>query len=374
MKLTIFKLPPANFYCFSCAITLIALLLNSTIIRSQQTISSHDLTETLSSKADALCGPLEIITLCTNQPDSLTDFFEKGWGLRKQGPFAMNVNEKRQLAKQWHLPRNANFQLMYFDRPAAPGTILLRVLIFEEKQPLSRISYGSRENGPFTIGFPNAKQEQVHEKMLSLGYSTLAPMQAAFLSKPDGTKYRYLETIYMGPEWLHAVGIERGNGMPQLSNVDSVTGLGGPGYSAMNVTGMSDLMIAFLTNVLGYELRRDQVWTTSNGSAMGLPAGLPFRFVIAYAKGATSGHFLLLDFLQQPPVASHKPAHLPYRGIGMYSVATDNMEEVLTRAIQSGIRVLSPPKWCRESIRGSHKSMLLVAPNQVYIEVIERKK
>jgi len=374
MKLTIFKYPPVNFYCFYCDITLIALLLNGLLLKAQQSNSSRDLTEPLSSKADALCGPLEIITLCTNQPDSLIDFFEKGWELRRQGPYVIGINEKKRLAKQWQLAGNIDFRLMYFDRPTAPGTILLRVLIFEKNQPLSRSSYGSIENGPFTIGFPNAKQEEVHQRMLSLGYSTLAPMQAALLSKPDGTKYKYLETIYKGPEWLHAVGIERGNGMPQLSNIDSLTGLGGPAYSAMNVTGMSDTMIAFLTNVLGYELRRDQVWTTSNGSAMGLAAGLPFRFVIAYAKGATSGHLLLLDFLQQPPIASLNPAHLPYRGIGMYSVSTENMEEVLTRAIQTGIRVVSPPKFCSEPNRGSYKSMLLLAPNQVYIEVIERKK
>lgn len=374
MKLTIFQQPPAYFKRFYYLAILLIALLSVGRLPAQNLPSQRDLTEPVSSAAEALCGPIEIITLCTSDPDSLIHFFESGWGLRKLGPFAPNNREKRSLSLQWQLPANINFQLMYFDRPAAAGTILLRVIIFEKKFPLIRATYGPEENGPFTIGFPNAKQEELHNKMLTLGYSTLAPLQAALLSKPDGSKYKYLETIYKGPDWIHAVGIERGNGMPQLSNIDSVTGWGGPGYSAMNVTGMSDTMIVFLTKILGYELRRDQVWTTGNGSALGLPAGMPFRFVIAYAKGATSGHLLLMDFQKKEPINSVHPPHLPYRGIGMYTVTTQQIEEVLTRSIQAGIRILSPPRLCREPLRGSYKSMILLAPNNVYFEVIERKK
>jgi hypothetical protein len=58
----------------------------------------------------------------------------------------------------------------------------------------------------------------------------------------------------------------------------------------------------------------------------------------------------------------------------MYTVTTDQLEEVLTRSIQAGIKIISPPRLCREPLKGSYKSMILLAPNQVYIEVIERKK
>ena len=374
MKLTNFQQPPAYFKGFYYLALLVFMLLSSESLPAQNLSSQRDLTEPGSTPEEALCGPVEIITLCTNQPDSLVIFFEQAWGLRKRGPYTISARRKKMLAEKWQLPSQANFQLMYFDRPSAPGTILLRVIILKQEVSLIRSTYGPEENGPFTIGFPNARQEEVHSKMLSMGYNTLAPMQAALLSKPDGTKYKYLETIYKGPEWIHAVGIERGNGMPQLSNIDSLTGLGGPAYSAMNVTGMSDTMISFLTNILGYELRRDQVWTTGNGSALGLPAGMPFRFVIAYAKGARSGHLLLMDFKNKQSIPSTHPPHLPYRGIGMFSVTTDQIEEVLTRAVLAGIRVLSPPQFSREPGRSKLKSMILLAPNQVYFEVMERKK
>lgn len=374
MKLTNFRLPNIKIqriYRTSC---LLILVLGLGSLRAQQTVASRDLTEPMSSPADALCSQVEIITLCTNEPDSLTLFFEQGWGLRKQGPFRLSKKEQKKLALRWNLPRDSEFQCLYFDRPNAPGTILLRVLVFEKKMPLIRSGYGPSENGPFTIGFPNARQEQMHHKLSSMGYSTLAPLQAALLNKPDGSQYKYLETIYKGPEWLHAVGIERGNGMPQLSNIDSASGVGGPGYSAINVTGMGDTVISFLINVLGYELRRDQVWTTGKGSALGLPSGIPFRFVIAYARGATSGHLILMDFQQTNPLAPAHPPHLPYRGIGMYSVSTHQLEEVLTRALQKGVEVLASPDRCKDPVVGSYKSILLLAPNQVYIEVMERIK
>lgn len=374
MKLTIFRVPRIYFRCFYSASLLFIYLLCFITLPAQTVTPPRDLTEPVSSSADALCGPIQIITLCTNQPDSLITFLEKGWGMRRQGPLTLTRAQQKKLAARWHVPQHTSFQLMYFDRPAAPGTLSIRAIIFNTPTPLIRSSYGARELGPFTIGFPNAKQEEVHKKLQQMGYATLAPMQAAMLSKPDGSKYKYLETIYKGPEWLHAVGIERGNGMPQLSNIDSSTGLGGPGYSAMNVTGMSDTVISFLTGILGYELRRDQLWTTSAGSALGMEAGISFRFVIAYAKGATSGHLLLLDFKNMPAMASAQPPHIPNAGIGMYSVETHQLDEVLARAINAGTKILSPPGISNDPVRGKYKSIVLMAPNQVFIEVIEKRK
>jgi len=373
MKLTIFQLSYIKFQRFYRVSSLFIFLCCLGSLEAQTIVTNRDLTEPLSSSADALCGPVEIITLCTHEPDSLAVFFEQGWGLRKQGPFRLSKNERKKLALHWNLPADAGFQCMYFDRPNAPGTILIRVLVFDKKMPMIRSDYGPTENGPFTIGFPNARQEEMHKKLSAMGYSTLAPLQAAMLNKPDGSQYKYLETIYKGPEWLLAVGIERGNGMPQLSNIDSATGLGGPGYSAMNVTGMSDSVIGFLINVLGYELRRDQVWTTGKGSALGVPAGIPFRFAIAYAKGAKSGHLILMDFQKNKPVSPANPPHLPYRGIGMYSVSTQQLDEVLSRAIQAGIHIVAGPGKCKDPVIGSYKNIVLMAPNQVYIEVMERK-
>ncbi|NDA60896.1 MAG: hypothetical protein EBX50_02530 [Chitinophagia bacterium] len=364
---------PYYFRYYSAGIIIGVMLFVTNLLPAQNQVTQRDITEPTTSVTEAICGPLQIITLCTHQPDSLERFLTQGMGLRKRGPISYSSKEIQQLSRFWHIPDNMAFQIFYYDRPAALGTILLRVLSFERPIPETRSSYGPKESGPFTIGFPNNQQEKLHEHLLKMGYTTLAPLQASWLSKPDGSQYKYLETIYKGPEWLHAVGIERGNGMPPLSNIDTATQMGGPGYSAMNVTGTSDTMLAFFTQVLGYELRRDQVWKTGNGSALGLPAGLPFRFSIAYAKGSTSGHLLFLDFLQTNPAAGPNPPHLPNKGIGMYSFYTNKLEDVLHRAKYFGATLLTDSVTLTEPLLGKSNRILLLAPNQVYIEIIANK-
>ena len=373
MKLTNF----CRFYhylnVFYRGVLILVLMGLTSVLFAQNQVTQRDLTDPASSVADAVCGPVEIITLCTNQPDSLERFFVKGWGMRKSGPFSCSPKKRKQLAARWQIPDSLSFQITYYHRPGAPGNCKLRVLSFNKRVPAIRSQYGPAENGPFTLGFPNTQQEQLHTYLQAMGYQTLAPLQASMLSKPDGTQYKYLETIYKGPEWLHAVGIERGNGMPPLSEVDSATRLGGPGYSALNVTGMSDTVLAFFTKVMGYELRRDQVWKTGEGSALGLPAGIPFRFSIAYAKGATSGHLLFLDFQKTAPVKSAHPPHIPNAGIGMYSFRTEKLDEVIANAISFGIPIISGPEYITDPFLGKYRSVVIMAPNQVYIEVIEKR-
>jgi len=104
---------------------------------------------------------------------------------------------------------------------------------------------------------------------------------------PD-LKYPYWETIFKGPDFLHCVGIQRGEAVGQLSPVDPNNNYGGPGYSAF-VTKDSDAELAFYTDVLDMELRADRVWEAAEGGALGIPAGVPFRFAIIYAKGYERG-------------------------------------------------------------------------------------
>jgi hypothetical protein len=47
---------------------------------------------------------------------------------------------------------------------------------------------------------------------------------------------------------------------------------------------------------------------------------------------------------------------------------------VLARAINAGTKILSPPGISNDPVRGKYKSIVLMAPNQVFIEVIEKRK
>jgi catechol 2,3-dioxygenase-like lactoylglutathione lyase family enzyme len=341
-----------------------------TIIQAQKPGAMRDISEPESSEADALCGPLKMVTICTAHLDSIELFYVKGMGMQLTGPYALTKEQEKMQKRLFDI--NGNYKLYLLERKNVPENIKIRVLLVSKNNPLIHKSYNAREMGPFTLGFPNANQEKLDKELRELGFSTMAPMQAAMLSKPDGTKYKYLETIYKAPEFVHVVGIERGNGMPQLAPYDSATLKGGPGYSAQIVTGISNPMIQFYTYVLGWEMRRDNEWKTGEGSALGIEAGVPFRFSILYAKGARSGHILLMDFADGKKIDTYAPPQIPNRGIGMYSFETKSIEEVAERAKEKRLRILQAPIVHEDAVLGKVKAMTLVAPNGVMVEIYQR--
>lgn len=342
-------------------------------ISGQKPVSQQDITIPTSTKAEAICNQLHTVTICTSNLDSIKLFFAEGMGMELKGPIKTSSSQKKMLGQLWSIPATINWQLYLLHRPKAPENIQIRVLLLQKETPLIHTSYSAREMGPFTLGFPNANQEKLDSCLKKLGFTTMAPMQAAMLSKPDGNKYRYLETIYKAPDFIHAVGIERGNGMPQLAPYDSSTLKGGPGYSAQIVTGMSNEVIDFYTSVLGWEIRRDNEWTTSPGSALGIEAGVPFRFTILYAKGASSGHIILMDFKDNKKILANAAPQLPNRGIGMYSFFTKNILQVKQNATKQGIKIIKDITNINYPWLGQVKAMTLLAPNNVLIEVLQEQ-
>ena len=207
-----------------------------------------------------------------------------------------------------------------------------------------------------------------------MGFPAKAPLQAAVLPKPDGGQYRDWEASYMGPDFVHHTGIERGSGMPQLAPYDTATGKGGPGYASMVVTGMSDAMISFFRYVLGWEVRRDIELATGKNSPLALEEGIKYRYTIVYAKGASSGHILMMDFRDGIKITPRTKPRLPNRGIGMYTVFTKNLDEVKSLALQQKTSILSDITSYEDPIHGSVRSLLLVAPNETVFEILEKPR
>ena len=363
-----------NRFLLKVFVALFMVMSANNLLAQQRIVSQQDLTIPTSKAEDALCYQLHTVTVTTAHLDSARRFFVQGMGMQLSGPVKISTLQRRTLIKQWNLPASLDWQLYELSRPAVPENIRIRLLVVAKPTPLIHESYQVREIGPFTLGFPNNKQEQLDQELRALGFTTKAPMQAAMLTKPDGGQYRYLETIYMGPDFVHHVGIERGNGMPQLAPYDSITGLGGPGYSAMVVTGMSDAMISFFRYVLGWEVRRDNEWATGKGSALGLEEGVKFRFTIVYAKGASSGHILLMDFRDGIKTVPKVKPRLPNRGIGMYTVLTKNLDEVRSLALQQKAQILSDITAYEDPIHGRVRSLLLIAPNETVFEILEKPR
>jgi hypothetical protein len=82
---------------------------------------------------------------------------------------------------------------------------------------------------------------------------------------------------------------------------------------------------------------------------------------------------LFLDFQKTAPVKSAHPPHIPNAGIGMYSFRTGKMDEVIANANGFGVPIISGPRFVSDPFLGKYRSVVLLAPNQVYIEVIENK-
>ena len=330
-------------------------------------------TDTLTpkSKARGLCGYLHTATLCTNDLEAIKRFFVEGMGMTLQ---AVNLTEE-QLEIQsglWQMSTDMTYDFYHLSRPSVPSLINIRLLHIHQEVPAIHNSYHSLELGPFSLGFPNMDQRDLDRKLSSMGVEFMAPMQEGIIPRPDGSEYRYWETIYMAPDFLHAVGIERGDGMPQLTPCDEVTKLGGPGYSAQ-VIADSDHFISFLTNVLDLELRADRYWEASPGSALGIPEGTPFRFSLVYAKGTSQNHFLFLDFKQSDMIDTGVPRRIPYRGLAAWTLETYDIEKVIRNAQEFGSEIMALPSSYESPIFGNCKIASMKAPNGFIIEVFEKK-
>lgn len=319
---------------------------------------------------EALTLRLAEISLSTNSLDSIQLFYVQGMGMTLEGPRPMSRRERRLYRRLWGIPDTLSWRQYRLHRPEIKGEIELRVLVFDKPVPAIHANHDPLELGPLSIGFPNLDQRKLDAHLRRLGFGSLAPLDSNEIPRPNGTRYPIYETIFKAPDYTHAVGITRGGGMRQLGPVDSITGLGGPGYSAQ-VVHRADEVLAFYTGVLGLELRSDRQWRSSSGSALGLPEGVPFRFSIVYPQGARSGQLLFLDFEDEREKPSANPPRLPYRGIGMWTFETRQLDEIERRAKAARTPILHPRVRVKSPVLGLIETMTLLAPNGFPVEVFQ---
>ena len=335
-------------------------------------VSSMEQKDPLAAKADSgLCGYLHTATLCTNDLSLIKNFYVEGMGMSLEGPIALSVQQINTQKDLWKLSDENTYSYYHLYRKEVPSLIQIRLLVFDNIQESIHNSYNALELGPFSLGFPNMNQKKLDKHLIDLGIGTMADLQEGTIPRPDGSEYRYWETIYKAPDFLHAVGIERGDGMPQLSPCDSLTELGGPGYSAQ-VIDNSDYFISFLTNVLDLELRADRQWDASPGSALGIEEGTPFRFALVYAKGSSQNHFLFLDFKESEMVDTGVAPRIPNNGLAAWTLETKNIAQVHKNAIEFGCTIVSVPRSYDSPIFGKVEIMSMHAPNGFLIEVFQK--
>ncbi|MEM7585149.1 MAG: VOC family protein, partial [Acidobacteriota bacterium] len=283
---------------------------------------SEELVDPLAPKTsaeDALTHQLHTATLVVHQLDATRRFYAEGLGLELTGPIALD-DATREIQRQlWGIPQDLGWQLHMLRRPGVEQTIQVRVLALDRETPLIHTTWDAREPGPFSLGFPADELEPWDTALREMGFESMNPMSRYQVPRPDGSEYGMHETIWKAPDYMHAVTLSRRDGMPQLGPVDAQTGRGGPVYSAQSIQD-SDRVLAFYTDVLGFELRSDREWK-SHGSkgALAVPDGTVFRFSILYAPGASHGHLLFIDFRDGALPDSGVAPRPPHRGLAAWT-------------------------------------------------------
>jgi catechol 2,3-dioxygenase-like lactoylglutathione lyase family enzyme len=319
------------------------------------TSAARDALAPTSSAKDALVSPLQRIVISTNSLAESLLFYRDGLGLSVDGPVKLSKHERNLRLRAWNVARNDAWQLYRLHRPGVLAAEI-ELVVFERIKPAIHRSWSALELGPLSIGFPNAGQLERDQAIRALGFGALNALEIYSVPRPDGTTYRIEETIFNGPDFVHAVGIHRADGQSQLGPLD-MRGLGGPAYSAM-VVADAGRMIAFMTDVLGWEMRVDRQWKSAGSKgALNVPDGTEFRFSILYAKGASSGHVLLMQYLNAPVQPSAAPAQVPNRGIGMWVMQTQRMSAIRANARKFGSPLV------RLNANTARESLLLTAPN-----------
>lgn len=321
----------------------------------------------------SLCGPLECVTVATNDAEAVTAFMTRAMRLRPlptaAGPARADAPLERDRQRElWGLGPDAQWRELRFVGPEGERGAVVRVLVMAGGE-LIRPGMESRLTGGLSIGFPAASLEDTLARVTALGFESTAGIVRLTITRPDGSSYVSGEVLFRGPEQVYMLAVGRPADMTPVGPIDAGTGMGGPAYSALVVPDASR-EIGFFRDVLGWEARQDIVLTTSGpAGGLGLDAGTQFRFVQLFAPGATTRYVCLLDMLavgRANPVAPR----LPNRGLVMWSFGTRAFDEVARRVrAAAGGEAGSQPRF---SDAPGARALTVLSPAGLMIEIVER--
>lgn len=313
---------------------------------------------------------LHTVTICTTDLEASLRFYRDALGLEVTGPHPLDDEHRRIQRGLWTIPEDVGWKTYLLRRADTSGAVQIRLLVLDRETPSIHRSFDSREPGPFSLGFPTDDLETWDPAIRAHGFGSLNVLEAYDVPRPDGTRYPIQETIFNGPDFVHAVGISRGDGMRQLGPLDG-TGRGGPAYSAQSVR-RSDEVLRFYTDILGLELRSDRTWKSAGSrGALNVPDGTTFRFSIVYAPGAATGHLLFIDFGDAALAETGIPPRPPYRGLGMWSFPVRDVERAADRLRAAGVVIVDGPKRYTSPSLGDHRAVTVLAPNGFLVELFD---
>ena len=315
-------------------------------------------------------GPPHTFTIATNSLAESRLFYETGWGLRVVGPVAIAADVEVAQRKLWSMPPDIHWTTYLLVRDQVDYAVQLRLLVLDRTTPAYRSSWHPTGLGPYTIGFPNRRQEEIDVEMRRLGFGALNALERTDFVTPEGRRYDIVETVHTGPDFIAGVGVARSAAEPGITPLNAA-GVGGPGYSMMIVDDVEP-MVRFMTEVIGYRVRTRKLWkSTGSKGALNVPDGTEFDFAQLAPPDQPYGFLVFIAYRNLATTPPTAPPRLPSRGLVLYSIHVSDLDAVLSRARAHGVTSIVGPVTARVPGIDGTRFATVVAPNGVMFELFQ---
>lgn len=320
---------------------------------------------------DALVQRLHTVTVCSSDLERSRRFYEGAMRMRMRGPLAESAATRAALRRLLAIPEPIDWQSYVFDRPGAAEAARVRLLVLTRETPLIRPRFSGQIEGSLSIGFAVADMKAAHAHVLASGFEEAGRYSELTLRRPDtGEPYVVYEALFKAPDGVYGLAVARTGGMPPIGPIDEATGFGGPAYSGL-VVPSSDRFLRFLTEGLGFEVRRDMEFRSSGPQGgLALPEGTSFRFLQVYAPGATTGYLVILD-MRERGLGSDVAPRPPNRGVAAWSFETRDLERAKARLEGAGAPIVAGPLELDTPDLGRVRALAAHAPNGFLIELFQ---
>lgn len=107
-------------------------------------------------------------------------------GLTVEGPLKIASKLKQAQRIQWGMPDDLNWDTYRWYLKEGDYAIQLRLLVPSKPMPSIHDSWGSRELGPFPLGFPNTNTVALDKHIRKVGSGALNTLESYPIPRPDG--------------------------------------------------------------------------------------------------------------------------------------------------------------------------------------------
>ncbi len=330
---------------------------------------SEDIFLPKSSHDDAIVEQLHTVTYLTAEKTTVERALREGYQLEWSGWQKPLLSELETLNSYFGLS-GAEWEMASFFAAGAGNNVQIRVIYNPAPAPLVREEYDGFFTGGATISFPKPDLYEHETLMNSIGIKSTIGVKEMEFQSPTGEVYISAEIVYFAPENVYLMAVKRPDIFVPVGPMNPETNVGSAAYSARCVEN-ADNAIAFMRDVMGFEIRRDVEFEIGEKSALLMPQGAKERFIQAFAPGSSSGYCVIMDHGKNNRPSPAPSVGPPSRGIVMWSFRTKDMDEVFRRAKTGGAKVLKGPIEMESPFLGGKRVMILEDPSGFPIEIFE---